>query len=149
MDVEEFKNMYFDPRTGKRVEPFKGAVFDAKTHRQIEQENSILLEGVLNMSPTLVFHSYGRSNRPDDVPRNNSGAWRISGAAKYGRDAYIWVEETRCPSCRERKLSLHTDSSDDEYGPVVLCFGCIEEVFLAEKIKSRESDLSSPASSQR
>lgn len=47
----------------------------------------------------------------------------------YDQPKEAYIEETSCHSCKQNKICLCADSAPMEYGPVNLCFDCIQELF--------------------
>ena len=62
-------------------------------------------------------------------PRHH--AW-IVGVGRYSSTLEAWVEHDPCDGCGQLGDCLHTDSSQGEYGPVILCVRCITAM-LASK----------------
>ena len=50
------------------------------------------------------------------------------GEADYSGDKVVWTRGRKCDMCSIKSLCLHTDSSSDEYGPVILCLPCIKRI---------------------
>ena len=57
--------------------------------------------------------------------------------AGYNRRGRIWIEKSAfCESCKEDKVCLAVDSSEDEYGPGFICAECIDLLFLQNRDKN-------------
>lgn len=60
--------------------------------------------------------------------------------AAYNRWGYARVDHGKCTRCDGETTCLITDTSEDEYGPCVLCRPCIEELFkLSCKPETKET----------
>ena len=60
------------------------------------------------------------------------GRWDL-GAASYSRKKYAWrARATKCDGCDRERVCVKFDSSDDEYGPIVVCRGCVNEMFATK-----------------
>ncbi len=49
--------------------------------------------------------------------------------ANYGRKGKIALVNSRCLLCKEAKMVLLVDSSEEEYCPGRICLSCIEKAF--------------------
>ena len=55
------------------------------------------------------------------------GAWR-AGKARYNRECVFWIDRNDCPGCGRNTNCLHADSSEDEFGPAIICLDCAAEM---------------------
>lgn len=51
----------------------------------------------------------------------------------HNREGIIDIRDEDCLVCKERKLCLFGDSSDEEYVAITICRGCIEELFRGRR----------------
>jgi hypothetical protein len=54
---------------------------------------------------------------------------RTLGYAAYSRSKEVVVGMFTCDDCGEEAATLSCDTSEGEYGPVVMCMPCIEAMF--------------------
>ena len=54
---------------------------------------------------------------------------KIEFDSEYGRTGFIWMELSPCHVCGEKSMCLNIDSSEDEYGPGIICKKCVEKMF--------------------
>ena len=62
----------------------------------------------------------------------NGFAWRL-GEGEFGSSLMAWAEKAECGGCEKTRLCLHTDSSGNEYGAVILCLRCIVTIMDYEE----------------
>jgi hypothetical protein len=48
---------------------------------------------------------------------------------RYLKSLEAEIQIALCESCKQNKVCLCTDPSNDDYGSVNLCFNCIQELF--------------------
>ena len=63
----------------------------------------------------------------NEVPAPAWGAWR-AGKARYNRECVFWIDRNDCPGCGRNTNCLHADSSEDEFGPAIICLDCVAEM---------------------
>jgi len=53
---------------------------------------------------------------------------------RYGREVIIHVvEDAECLVCKEKKICLYADSSEEEYTEIIICRSCIDTMFQEKK----------------
>ena len=58
----------------------------------------------------------------------NSHKYFLNEYGQYSRKIRAWKEEEKCLKCQKTAQCLATDSSDDEYSTIFLCFSCVNQL---------------------
>lgn len=60
-----------------------------------------------------------------------ASAGPVTFEAGYNRKGIITVQEDTCARCGEHAACIYVDSSEDEYGPGLICLSCATKLILS------------------